>query len=519
MWRGEPACGLQRAEGLVPRGAEIGRLGMHSSNQPPPARQLANMSLGLPFGPGSGEDTDDRSHTEKVLLEQRLMEPGEDGGKDCVVNVVLFPQDLRTQCAFPASKPVLMPYRRTATVASLIALLCQDLYKLQRARERIQVRAHGIEAPLPLHAYLENGDVLYVHVLPALQMMAPPPGAADALQCSNWARMAASGKGAPLALKYSGYQPKGIMEWPKPLPPLIILTANERSGFHAPVIADLRVPGVTRAFWVVPNAVIAGDPPQNKTEMNALLEAGVRHFVDLRAPGEGDAYRIKAEVAYNHLLARGGLRGSTSALEFQDHPISAERGEGDSSAVHDQALDDDESLCRLAAQILQLRYAERERVTFIHSASARFRTGSLAALLIGLAYGENGPHSILLYQALHDIANSAFKFKGYGSSACSPVANRPTANGGSGPVGAGAPASPVPSAAGQLPPKALSESTLVHGCRALFEHQRLQILRLLAPERTAQTHALREAQLLEKRKSRKPSSPSSPFVKAPRKAN
>ncbi len=46
---------------------------------------------------------------------------------------------------------------------------------------------------------------------------------------------------------------------------------------------------------------------------------------------------------------------------------------------------------------------------YIHCSQGHGRTGTVCALLLAIAYHISGPHAILLYQALHDVASKAFR--------------------------------------------------------------------------------------------------------------
>ena len=45
----------------------------------------------------------------------------------------------------------------------------------------------------------------------------------------------------------------------------------------------------------------------------------------------------------------------------------------------------------------------------MHCSRGHGRTGTICALLLGLAYHLSAPHAVLLYQALHDVAGKAFR--------------------------------------------------------------------------------------------------------------
>ena len=49
------------------------------------------------------------------------------------------------------------------------------------------------------------------------------------------------------------------------------------------------------------------------------------------------------------------------------------------------------------------------QILYIHCSKGHGRTGTVCALLLGLAYHLSGPHAVLLYQGLHDVASKAFR--------------------------------------------------------------------------------------------------------------
>jgi len=51
----------------------------------------------------------------------------------------------------------------------------------------------------------------------------------------------------------------------------------------------------------------------------------------------------------------------------------------------------------------------RAQVLYIHCSKGHGRTGTVCALLLGLAYHLSGSHAINLYQALHDVSSKAFR--------------------------------------------------------------------------------------------------------------
>lgn len=117
----------------------------------------------------------------------------------------------------------------------------------------------------------------------------------------------------------------------------------------------------------------------------------------------------------------------------------------------------DEVLAARCAGLLSKAHDEGMRL-YIHCSNGHFRTGTVCAMLIGMAYELSGHHALLLYQALHDMAGNVF-------------------DRGRDKVGIPLHTSPTRS------PGEKSFAEQAQHCRALFPEQREQVVRLLGPVR------------------------------------
>jgi len=80
--------------------------------------------------------------------------------------------------------------------------------------------------------------------------------------------------------------------------------------------------------------------------------------------------------------------------------------------LNDHGMETKQNLSVLVHELNQrAAQAKKGEVIYIHCTSGHARTCTLCSALLGLAYHLSGPHAILLFQALHDIALPAFRLE------------------------------------------------------------------------------------------------------------
>lgn len=129
-------------------------------------------------------------------------------------------------------------------------------------------------------------------------------------------------------------------------------------------------------YWLVPRVLLAGEYPRtpeeagSRAKLRAILQAGVRHFVDLTEPDEGLLH-------YDALL-----KEEANALGV---PVTHER-----HAIRDlQVPTDPDALRGLLARLR----APREGATYVHCWGGIGRTGTvIGCLLVDL--GLSGPQAL-----------------------------------------------------------------------------------------------------------------------------
>ena len=415
---------------------------------------------------------------------------------DSIVRVSLFPINTRNDIGLQNEQMVQVPPApgtREMTPAMLLSAIRKQWpsFKLVDDACITVARTTGIAGyagstheQLARDAKLYANDNIQIHVIP-MPPKQPSPQKPGALQLES-ARpyyQYANRLSIPLILTKlkPPYEPPADRNWPPPLPPTSVLLAE--SGFaHDHALQKLLCPG-TKCFWIIPGCILAGPAPTTDAEVRHVLEdAECRVFVDLRAPGEGKGYEEIVRYQYADMVEKGSGKSATfmdrttsgtellaarpDAPEFVKSPIPHAGKYADPSACKcDSEMLDDTELSQLAAKLLTRCHREGCKM-FIHCSRGHFRTGTLASVIIGLAYELSGSHAMLLFQALHDMAGHVFHRRRarYAAALLGAAASSPTG-----------PSSPSYSE------KSFAEQA--EGCRALFPEQREQVMRLLAPVR------------------------------------
>jgi len=408
-----------------------------------------------------------------------------------IVTITLYPQNEREAMGMrPSFQLQVTSAGRQMVCSSMLEQLVKKYPPFAQHVDAVHVARDvgtGYEL-VPRDARLYPGDSICLHIIPR------PPEHKPTTTPMPRKRGDGDRLSKPLILTLCNYEPSND-NWPPPLPPTSVLLAN--GGFaHDHAFSKFVLPG-THCFWVIPGAVLAGPTPSSDEMVRAMLNEGVRQFVDLRAPGEGDTYEERVRVQYAEMMMQ--QHGSESlfmdrtqsgldlmparpdAPEFIKMPIP-KLEEHMYLAFHPtqskcdyQVLSDEE----LAVQCEKLltRCRDDSAKFYIHCSGGHFRTGTVCSVLIGLAYELSGHHALLLYQALHDLAGHVFS-----------RARNPT--------------SPPPSPGQQRTDVSTSFASQTVECRALFPEQREQVVRLLGPVRDyvkssgcAPTNKLKEADL------------------------
>ena len=174
-------------------------------------------------------------------------------------------------------------------------------------------------------------------------------------------------------------------EWvpPPPLPPLEALAGRCGAEYNA-ACAKYRGP-TARSNWILPHRLLCGGSPHDT--LREVTSAGVTCMVSLQAKGEAKSYR-------------DGVLKLSPASSFLEQPIA------------DQEVTSDAQVAALTLRILARIH--HGAVCYVHCRGGHGRTGTVCALVLGLAYGLDGPTALATYQALHDLrAQPCFASTGY----------------------------------------------------------------------------------------------------------
>ncbi|MDF1754995.1 MAG: tyrosine-protein phosphatase [Verrucomicrobiales bacterium] len=123
------------------------------------------------------------------------------------------------------------------------------------------------------------------------------------------------------------------------------------------------------SYWLEPDKILCGEYPRDlddhgdHSSLKALLQAGVRTFIDLTREGELKSYR---ETAYQFA---GELGIDPSELEFYRFPIS------DGSIPNSR-----EEMLAILEQVAQAR--NEDRMVYIHCYGGKGRTGTVAGCVL-----------------------------------------------------------------------------------------------------------------------------------------
>ncbi len=139
------------------------------------------------------------------------------------------------------------------------------------------------------------------------------------------------------------------------------------------------------SYWLEPSRILCGEYPRTKSndaepeKMRAILEAGVRVFVDLTEEGELSPY---TDIARN-VATSIGL--DPDSLEFYRHPI------------RDVSIPDDPAEMR--ATLRQIRLARHSHKTvYLHCWGGVGRTGTVAGCLLRDLFGCSGDEALSRFQ-------------------------------------------------------------------------------------------------------------------------
>ena len=175
-------------------------------------------------------------------------------------------------------------------------------------------------------------------------------------------------------------------DWrPTPLPPLAALCAFHGAEWEA---ASREMTGPTsRTNWIIragdaesPGALLCGDEPRTEAQLRALVAAGVSTCFNLTQRHDRYDYRTQ--------LRRMGH----ADMSFDEQPLPDQKVVADDVAA--------------AAALRLLRRVLDGEVVYLHCRGGHGRTGTIASLVLGLAYRLSGAEALATYQSLHDTRAS-----------------------------------------------------------------------------------------------------------------